>query len=81
MISISARIARPVLLLCTILLCTACAAPQPPATVEKYPRKPADNPERKSGPAMLLLEAAEEDADPHKVIVIPPQEKKTDTSD
>lgn len=29
---------------------------------------------------MFFLEAAEEDADPNKVIVIPPSEEKTDTS-
>ncbi len=43
---------------------------------EKYPRKPADDPERKSGPAMFFYEAAEEDADLNNVIVTPPSPSK-----
>lgn len=53
-----------------------CAAPVHKESVEKYPRKPADNPERKSGLPMLFYEAAEEDADPNNIIVTPPAEKK-----
>jgi hypothetical protein len=63
-----------------LLVLSSCATPPPAETTGKYPSKPADNPERKSGPAMFFLEAAEEDADPNKVIVIPPSEEKTDTS-
>ena len=62
------------------LLISSCATPPPADTTDKYPSKPADNPERKSGPAMFFLEAAEEDADPNKVIVIPPSDEKTKTS-
>ena len=58
-----------------LLLTVGCAAQQPKSpTSTQYPRKPADNPERKSGPAMLFLEAAEKDADPENVIVIPPDQ-------
>ncbi len=60
--------------LSVLLLLGGCAAPDKENGVMKYPRKPADNPERKSGPAMLFYEAAEEDADPNDVIVIPPGE-------
>lgn len=42
----------------------------------RYPRKPMHDPERKSGPAMLLYEAAEADADPGNVIVIPPDDRR-----
>ena len=60
-----------------LMLFTSCAATTTaPDEFVKYPRKPADNPERKSGAAMLFYEAAEEDADPGKVIVTPPEEKK-----
>ena len=62
------------------LLVSSCASPPPVDTADQYPRKPADNPERKSGPAMFFLEAAEEDADPNKVIVIPPSDEKVETS-
>lgn len=60
----------------TAILFSGCAANTPQPKVEKYPRKPAVSDERKSGPAMLFYEAAEEDADPNNVIVIPPEEKK-----
>lgn len=62
----------------TILLLASCAAPNPeqPQTSVKYPKKPADNPERKSGPAMLFYEAAEADADPGNIVVTPPDQKK-----
>jgi len=70
---------RTLLLFGLMLLFCSCASAPPPGTAEKYPRKPADNPERKSGPAMLFYEAAEEDADPDKIIVIPPDNKKTET--
>jgi len=68
---------RTLLLLGAMLLFCSCASAPSPATAEKYPRKPADNPERKSGPAMLFYEAAEEDADPNQVIVTPPEDEKT----
>ena len=74
------KLVRVTLLLVCLLLISACATPPPADTTDKYPSKPADNPERKSGPAMFFLEAAEEDADPNKVIVIPPSEDKTETS-
>lgn len=61
-----------IMLLGAIFLLGSCASSPPPSTADKFPRKPADDSERKSGPAMLFLEAAEEDADPNKVIVIPP---------
>ena len=65
-----------ILLLAVMLLFTSCAAmTTAPEEYVKYPRKPADKPERKSGQAMLFYEAAEEDADPGNVIVIPPDEK------
>jgi hypothetical protein len=63
----------------SILLFSSCANSPHVESAEKYPRKPADNPERKSGPAMFFLEAAEEDADPNKVIVTPPAEERTKT--
>lgn len=47
---------------------------------EKYPRKPADDPERKSGPAMFFYEAAEEDADLNNIIVTPPPSSKKVTT-
>ncbi len=74
------NVTRIIFLLGTFLLLVSCAsAPSPdsPQEATKYPRKPADDPERKSGPAMLFYEAAEEDADPARVIVIPPDNKKT----
>ena len=74
------KLVRVTLLLVCLLLISSCATPPPANTTDKYPSKPADNPERKSGPAMFFLEAAEEDADPNKVIVIPPSEDKTETS-
>ena len=67
---------RKILLLVMIpLFLWSCASPQQQDSV-KYPQKPDDNPERKSGPAMLFYEAAETDADPSNVIVIPPDEDK-----
>lgn len=69
-----------IILLGALLLLGSCATAPSPETAEKYPQKPDDNPERKSGPAMLFLEAAEEDADPDKVIVIPPEEVKKKNS-
>jgi len=72
------RTARAIipLLLSAVLMLVACAPVTETNSAEKYPRKPADDPERKSGPAMLFYEAAEEDADPSKVIVIPPDSVK-----
>lgn len=61
-----------------MLLLAACVTAPPPDNTVKYPRKPADNPERKSGPAMLFYEAAEADADLEQIIVIPPENKKTE---
>ena len=59
------------------LLTGGCAEPAPEQTTMKYPKMPADDSERKSGPAMLFYEAAEEAADPStNVIVTPPPEKK-----
>ena len=65
-------------LLLVSLLTGGCAEPAPEQSVGmKYPKKPADDPERKSGPAMLFYEAAEEAANPStNVIVTPPPEKK-----
>lgn len=60
----------------TLMLLGGCARQHSGEENLKYPRKPADNPERKAGPAMMLYEAAEDDADPNNVIVIPPSEKK-----
>lgn len=68
------------LLLSAILLLGSCASSTQPDSVGKYPRKPVGDPERKSGPAMLFYEAAEEDADPNKVIVIPPDSIKPGVS-
>jgi hypothetical protein len=42
--------------------------------------KKSDSTERKAGPAMILYEQAEEDLDPHNVIVIPPDKKQDKTS-
>lgn len=42
----------------------------------RYPKKPADNPERKAGRAMLFYEQAEKDMDINtSVIVVQPPEK------
>lgn len=57
---------------------TGCAHSPQKETAMKYPRKPADNPERKSGLPMLFYEEAEKDADVNDVVVIPPAEKKQD---
>ena len=75
------KLFRATLILGLLLLISSCASPPPADTTDKYPSKPAENPERKSGPAMFFLEAAEEDADPNKVIVIPPSDEKTKTSE
>ena len=69
---------RIILLIGLALSLSSCASTPHRDTAEKYPRKPADNPERKSGPAMPFYEAAEEDADPHKVIVTSPAEENTE---
>lgn len=55
-----------------IIWLPGCAGNTAQPEVEKYPRKPDVSDERKSGPAMLFYEAAEIDADPNDVIVIPP---------
>ncbi len=62
------------LLLSVTLLLGSCGSIIQTDSIEKYPRKPADEPERKSGPAMLFYEAAEQDADPANIIVTPPAE-------
>jgi len=65
------RLKSALLIATGLLLLSGCARQE---TDMKYPRKPADNPERKSGLPMLIYEAAEEDADINtNVIVIPPQ--------
>jgi hypothetical protein len=69
---------RIILLIGLALSSSSCASTPHRHTAEKYPHKPADNPERKSGQAMLFYEAAEEDADPNKVIVTPPAEENTE---
>ena len=69
-----------IILLGALLALGSCATAPAPDTAEKYPRKPEDNSERKSGPAMLFYEAAEEDADPNKVIVVPPEDVKKKNS-
>ncbi len=64
------------LLSVVLLLLGACSAPVQQEKALKYPRKPPDNPERKSGLPMLFYEAAEEDADLNQVIVTPPEKKE-----
>lgn len=59
-----------------LILCLAGGCSVHQEKTEKYPRKPADDPERKSGPAMFFYEAAEEDADLNNVIVTPPSPSK-----
>ena len=81
MIPLPPKLLSVTLYLGLLLLVSSCASPPPADIADKYPRKPADNPERKSGPAMFFLEAAEEDADPNKVIVIPPSDENTETSE
>lgn len=61
-----------VILFVFMLSCTSSTSPK---QTMKYPRKPADDSERRSGPAMLLYEAAEKEADPNNVIVVPPEKK------
>lgn len=80
---------RTILLLVIIYLLCSCASTPPPSTADttppstadKFPRKPDDDSERKSGPAMLFLEAAEADADPNNVIVIPPEKTMPEPSE
>lgn len=43
---------------------------------EKYPRMPNNDSERKSGPAMLLYEQAEKDADINENVILTPPKKK-----
>ena len=69
---------KTLLLIMIPLFLWSCASPQQQAQ-DKYPQKPDDNPERKSGPAMLFYEAAETDADPNNVIVIPPDQNEKQT--
>jgi len=56
-----------------LLLLNGCTANRQVQAV-KYPSKPAAaSSDRKSGPAMIFLEAAEEAADPNNVEVLPPR--------
>ena len=55
-------------------------ATSPPAEKPTYYPKKSDSTERKAGPAMIFQEQAEEDLDPHNVIVIPPGKKQDKTS-
>ena len=64
------------LLSVVLLLLGSCSAPVQQEKALKYPRKPLDNPERKSGLPMLFYEAAEENADPSNIIVTPPEKKE-----
>lgn len=57
-------------------LLIGCAQQERQRASVKYPRKQVESAERKSGPAMLFYQAAEEDADVNNVIVVPPSEKK-----
>ena len=59
-----------------VLLAGGCTPHNSDYQSTKYPRTPAVNQDRKTGPAMLLYEAAEKDADPNNIIVIPPSDKK-----
>jgi hypothetical protein len=70
-----------VLISCGCFLLTSCSTQTQQQKTLKYPRKPVDNPERKSGPAMLFYESAEEDADPNSIIVIPPDSNTKATDD
>ncbi len=60
------------------LICS-CASSPPAKKSTSYPKK-SDSTERKSGPAMIFYEQAEEDLDPYNVIVIPPDKKEGKTS-
>jgi hypothetical protein len=59
-------------------LCS-CATSPPAEKPPSYPKK-SDSTERKTGPAMILYEQAEEDLDPYNVIVIPPDKKEDNKS-
>jgi hypothetical protein len=64
-----------VLLLFICFFLCSCATSPPDKTPQPFPKK-SDSSERKAGPPMILYEQAEEDLDPHNVIVIPPQKKQ-----
>jgi len=70
---------RMFLLLLIVVLTGGCTNKTTIPATEKYPKQNIVSEERKSGPAMLFYEAAEADADPNNVIVIPPNDstKKT----
>ena len=71
------RLQSTLVVLSALLLAFGCARPEPTSTKMTYPGGPADHRERRSGPAMLFYEAAEQDADlADNVIVIPPPGKK-----
>lgn len=63
------------LVLPSLLLVAGCSRPVQQQIIV-YPKVQADTSERKAGEAMLFYERAEEDADVHNVVVIPPEEKK-----
>jgi len=59
--------------LCIALLVFGSCAPKEQSLSDKYPRKPNESSERKSGRAMLFYEQAEKDMDVNdSVIVIEP---------
>lgn len=63
-------------LIAVLFFAGGCAVTGKQEQTAKYPRKPADDPERKAGLPMLFYEAAENDADLNQVIVTPPDAKK-----
>ena len=63
------------LVILTAFVLGGCAPAGPQQQPMKYPHKPSDDSSRISGPVMLLYEAAENEADPNNVIVIPPDEE------
>lgn len=70
----------PIVILSALVL-GACTAPAPQPQTMKYPHQPVDDSGRISGPVMLLYEAAENEADPHNVIVIPPDRKTEENAE
>jgi len=75
----SAHVIRIFLLPLIVVWIAGCADHTTDSAGEKYPRKTVVSDERKSGPAMLFYEAAEKDADPANVIVIPPEDSTRET--
>jgi uncharacterized lipoprotein YajG len=67
--------AKPLLAcVAALLLLSGCMSNRQVQTV-KYPGKVNTGSERKSGPAMIFYEAAEQAADPNNVEVVPPAKK------